>query len=72
MKTIFSSRAETTYKPTSQSTTSTICDNPEDPRYQLFCGGSTNEVTARTPSWKNHGYYGRALTKPSRRKYLKN
>ena len=33
-----------------------ICDNPEDPRYQLFCGGSNNEVTARTPSWKNFGY----------------
>ena len=20
-----------------------ICDNPEDPRYQLFCGGSTKQ-----------------------------
>ena len=30
-----------------------LCDDPEDPRYQIFCGGSSNDVSASIPSLNN-------------------
>ena len=29
------------------------CDDPEDPRYQIFCAGSSNDVSASIPSLNN-------------------